>query len=691
MRLPGSVIERKMTNKLRGAFGSFTTTGALQMSFLTTRLGIDELKYLKTARQVLPRNILTIKELMQRDIDDKRVQQQIVNYLTPKSGQFNPVFFPPLVVAILVKSNDIQSSLLDLYPPLELINNKPPRKLDNNEDVWYEERFYGNAFGIRIPLNQEETDVNASDFFHSSELSWDRDMVDMLVIDGQHRLIALKAALGVLEAEEMVRGYEGSRLSPEKTAELGFNSIPVSFIFPPQLYQNNEEIPEQRTLVSVFRQVFVDVNKNAKPVSESRNILLNERDLVAVFTRNVIDTFVTEKKLPKVEPIDATHLPLYTFEWDSPEKKEYQFNDTRAVSTVGILYQIIEELLYTNQKDEIFRTEMGVEEGDPKLDPNINNTEGPNISDVNPENFASWQRLELEKRFNSKWINALIYVFRNIYTSQKLVNNLENKRISLLQEISEQQMNPTPKLSLDYLVGTKDDQKQIETVAKYEHQVGHFNPIVCSAVIQNIKKDFLERQIEEEIREGNFSRLFFSNLGQNQLFKFIFKSVHINISTTTQNTVLKTAEAFVSDFNSIFEHNQGTEKLFDPLMEWNEPIQRLGTQQFKVNNVSGLLKISLAFFPDEGNLSKLFNTLEDWNVFRNRMFEQGLDEISEALKSYLPNTLKYDASLTIITDSEKRRVERDKLTDQRSNEYLMKLSDFVKKHSNSKASFSYLR
>jgi hypothetical protein len=681
MPLPGAKVERKMTDKLRGSFGSFTISGPLQMSFVSSRLKVEDLQLLKTARQILPRRVMTIRELMQRDIDDKRVQNDIVNYLTPKPGQFNPKFFPPLVVAILVRDKNSEH-LAEKYPTLELKDSELVREFDPNDQVWYEEWFYGSAFGLRIPLEDKETITENSEFFHGAELSWNRDQVDLLVIDGQHRLVALKAALGILDEEEVVRGYQESRLSPTELEELGFNSVPVSIIFPPKLYEANDEIPIGRTLVSVFRQVFVDVNKNAKPVSDSVNILLNEQDLIAIFTRNIIESFVTEENLPEEQIISSDSLPLYIFEWDSRDKKEYQINDLRAISSVGILYQIISSLIFYERKDENFRTELNIEEGDPKIDPRLVNAVGPITVDINPENFASWQRLELEQRFKGKWQEAIIYIFRNIFPGKKLVETLEEKRIELLKQKSAEPLNPTPRLSYEYLVGTKTDQFQIEMIAKeYEHPVGRFDPVNCGIAVENIKFKFLNEKIDPQIRGGHFSRLFFSNLGQTQLFEFIFRTLYHNIPSYRSIPVFRIANNFVDDFNNAFSDNLASERLFEPVQVWNTAIQTLGTQQWRQNNVSGLLKISLVFFRDIGAISHFFDSQEGWNSCRGNLYLSGINDIRESLSSRLPNQLRFMSEVTEIADETLRRNKLSELVEQRTNEILNKLNDFVKKHS----------
>ena len=116
MPFPGVRPQPEMTDDIRGAFGSFTLVGPRQISFINTRFATNKLGLLKTARRIIPRELMTIRELMQRDIDDERVRTEIVAYLKPQAGIDSPRFFPPIVVAVLVRDQNAIGRLAVRYP-----------------------------------------------------------------------------------------------------------------------------------------------------------------------------------------------------------------------------------------------------------------------------------------------------------------------------------------------------------------------------------------------------------------------------------------------------------------------------------------------------------------------------------------------------------------------------------------------
>lgn len=685
MALPGRTLDRGMTDRLRGTFGFFTTKGPRRMAYLATRISLDQLRLLKTARQVIPRHVMTVRELMQRDIDDRRVREEIVGYLRPTSGGSAAKYFPPLTLAVLVRETArADAPLGERYPsPHVSDDGRFPRTFDQDDQVHYEERFYGNAFGLRIPIPEEDADVEAGEaLFHGAELCWNRDLVDLLVIDGQHRLVGLKAALGELDAEDLARGYEKVAFSQEELDQLGLHSIAVSIVFPPEMHTSNADLQPNDRLVSVFRQVFVDVNRTAKRVSESRNILLDESDLIAVFTRSVVESFLTEGDLPDDQIVSEDKLPLYAFEWESPEKKEWQINDRRGVCSVGLLYRLIEAILLGEGRDsDRFRNELAIDEGDPKLDPGVVGRDGVLPSDLSPGRFAGWQREVLVERFAERWQIALVTLLRRLYPAARLVEALENQRIELNRQITQEPQDDVARRALDYLIGTPADQEQIEYVAQnYEYRVGRLDPESCARALSIIRDELLTK-IDEELRGKPFARLFFSNLGQTELIRFVFCTLDSNLPSGEEIDRATIAEAFVTDFNGSFEQQGPRLGLFDSEKEWNNlVIHTLGTQSFKHTHVSGLLGLSLSFFDEEGAVGRMFASGEDWNNVRRHLYNEAVESLRKGLAGRLPYQFRYEPDITAISDEAKRRKAIDERVEKRATQILDMLNGFMREH-----------
>ncbi len=93
------------------------------------------------------------------------------------------------------------------------------------------------------------------------------------------------------------------------------------------------------TVVKASRSIFLALNKNARPVTTSRNILLDDYDLIAHFERDVLDA---------VKQQDATSpsaLRLWNFELDAEENKT-ALTSTVAFSGVMHLHFLLERALF---------------------------------------------------------------------------------------------------------------------------------------------------------------------------------------------------------------------------------------------------------------------------------------------------------------------------------------------------------
>jgi DGQHR domain-containing protein len=185
-----------------------------------------------------------VEELFQRDIDDERVVEMARNFLNPDAAQ-RPAFFNSLTVALLVKAN-------------EGFDAPPKNPNDNNE--------FSRSFGpVRISWERDAQNLPALGSFGC--LYWNKLGVHAVAIDGQHRLAALKR-LG--------------KSSGAKTKQLG-----VSIIFLVLDASFGLKADEKRP-VELMRQLFIDLNKHARKVSRSRELLLDDLDPLAVALRRSI-------------------------------------------------------------------------------------------------------------------------------------------------------------------------------------------------------------------------------------------------------------------------------------------------------------------------------------------------------------------------------------------------------------------
>lgn len=675
-----------MDRTVRGTHGRFTSVGNYRLSYLSTRFSIEQLSNLETAREVLPRRLLDVEALMQREIDDERVRNEIVRYLHPKQSGVDAKFFPPILVAILDKDESSDIGISSLYPS-QLVEDdgEIPVRHDEEDSIDYLECYYGDSFAVRRPIADPDASILEGTLDYGTELKWQSDEVHLLVLDGQHRLMALKAAFDLLDDEDKIRGYRNTSLPEEDRDQLGIRSVPVCIIYPPALHEGNNSIEDgsgQENVIEIFRQIFVDVNRNAKTVSEARNILLNERDLTSEFTRSVIKSFANVD-YESEEKVDE-NIPLYCFEWNSPENKEYQINDKRAITSVGVLDRCIKRVLLRAEEKpynlDHFRDELGIETGDNNLDPDVVGKQGVEINKISPTRFSSWQKSPIVNRFEHRWRDAIELVFRMPYPSRNLVSSLEDARVELAELASAEEHNNYAKASLTYLLGSRSDQQKIEYISNSEDEwVGEYSSDACSEAVTNVE-DTID-DVYAEVKNGPFSRLFFSNLGQTELVNFIYGMLMSNVDGGV-NDPSRFGEAFVNDFNESFLDNPSNRLLFDQNQDWNSyVIDSLGTQKYKRKHVKGLLSASLCFFENGCDIVGFFESQDRWDELRKHYLRQTIGSNSSYFRDSISGRLSHEFKYHDDVVKHDRQADRDqarqRLVAERLEDIFEDLYDFI--------------
>lgn len=205
---------------------------------------LQELKPMRERVQVSAlRNLST---LLQRELDDGRVAGSLVPYLQGKTSDVG--FFPGILVA-LVPNGFLESTSKAVYPTPVV---SADATTEDYGELWKLTRFV--AGEKPIALGQLEIDPKGA---------------DLIVLDGQHRANAFRFVTGTFEEADgdtiYSVFYQGAGEPMEFDSEL-----PVTILW----FESAGELDP--TLIS--RQLFVDVNTNAVAVSDSRNILLDDRN-----------------------------------------------------------------------------------------------------------------------------------------------------------------------------------------------------------------------------------------------------------------------------------------------------------------------------------------------------------------------------------------------------------------------------
>ena len=123
-----------------------------------------------------------------------------------------------------------------------------------------------------------------------AKLSYNRQRSVFIIADGQHR------AMAVLALHRQLNGswgdnpfesyYNHITVTPEQVKSI---ELPTCIIYFPDLHEGNSGPREEGIdLNSVCREIFIVVNRNAKRVSKSRELLLDDEDIAAHLMRRTL-------------------------------------------------------------------------------------------------------------------------------------------------------------------------------------------------------------------------------------------------------------------------------------------------------------------------------------------------------------------------------------------------------------------
>lgn len=331
-----------------GTIGTFRVSAddgkfsGIEVRYILTHVTLSEkigqaqlLSMLAPVREVFDLKQLGFEEIMQRDIDDARVSLELIPYLLDTSTAGQIKLFPPIVaVAMPLKPNSKAPE--KLYRKVS--NTRQPSKEHPGID---EVRTTAGGVGEEqfefFQLYQGDKVLT-----EGAELRLSRDNSTLAIVDGQHRAMALLALY-----RNLTEGWSDAKRSPYeefykvwpekeiRSYDLSELQLPVLICTFPQL--DNNETPDN-DVIKAARRVFLTLNKTAKRVSDSRNKLLNDQDIVAECLR------ATLSHIKNLDTKDDTGLRLFNIELDQEGDRTKIAGET-AFSGVSHLYHLIDNIL----------------------------------------------------------------------------------------------------------------------------------------------------------------------------------------------------------------------------------------------------------------------------------------------------------------------------------------------------------
>lgn len=437
-----------------GTIGTFRVSSedgksaGVEVRYLLTHVTLSEkstqaqlLSMLAPVREVFDLKQLGFEEIMQRDIDDARVSLELIPYLldTSTSGQIK--LFPPIVAVAL---------------PLKPKSKAPDyayRKVSRSREEHpdhpgvFEERITAGAVGEEqfefLQLYQGDAPLN-----DGSQLSLARDNCTLAIVDGQHRAMALLALY-----RNLTDGWSDSKRSPYehyykvwpdkeiRSYNLDELQLPVMICTFPQL---DADGTNDIDVVRAARRVFLTLNKTAKRVSDSRNKLLNDQDIVAECLRETLSY------IKDLSTKDDTGFRIWNVELDQ-EGDRVKIASDAAFSGVSHLYHMIDQILMSaapargiESKGKLGAPRKSLSFAYERL--NLKDDLTQEQREVNTKvNYSD----EIAKHFRSKWREYYVPVIDQVFGKLHPFAAYARATINMNQELADRRDTVLEKMLFD--------------------------------------------------------------------------------------------------------------------------------------------------------------------------------------------------------------------------------------------------
>lgn len=339
---------------LEGSTGSFSvgrdagSDQTVEVKYFLTHVGLnlmsgsneELLRHLAPVREVFPSRDLDFNELMQRDIDDARVSSELVPYLLDRKSRDLVKLFPPIVVVVM---------------PVETNANRPAERYAKVTREQRVENGHNSEIVRSGGAGQEMFEfiqplVGGKLFQHDLvRLKLNTNRTRLVIVDGQHRAMALLALYRNLKQDWEDKNkapyrdyYEEWTPNYIRGFELANISLPVMFCTFPAL---DETFEGDYDVIQAARSIFLTLNKTARQVSQSRNRLLDDNDIIALFLRNTLSTIKTRDDI-----LAPTPVRIHNIELDQAHDR-VRLESAIALSGVNHIYYLIEHIMLNRLED----------------------------------------------------------------------------------------------------------------------------------------------------------------------------------------------------------------------------------------------------------------------------------------------------------------------------------------------------
>jgi len=391
---------QKFDKEKIGSFGDFKASKSYELNYLMTTLDINDIDDLSSASDVLSFDDTKFEELIQRDIDYRRVDEQIIqNYL--EKGKDKVIFFPPMLVTPMVVKEG---------KPLEKFKEKNISK-EGEELIINWDNQMQLVFPIcesadeDYPYKVIDNEKNSIAIYnYATTLRYKSKSVKLVVIDGQHRFMALKRIWDDENKRNLIESIK----------------IPLCIFFTPNAVEDDDD-NNTNTLTKSMRQLFVTINSTAKQVSGHFIVLLSDDSLSSYAVRDIANYWKDNDK-------------LFFLEWNEREdRRASQINKKYSITTVKILDTVLKEKLFKKGRTKNILELDKVEKL--WLD-NCKEEDLKDIHDISNDEFSQCMVKEIENQISRQLTPCLDLLFFRPRPYIKRKEQFEKAVTSLEKQIS---------------------------------------------------------------------------------------------------------------------------------------------------------------------------------------------------------------------------------------------------------------
>jgi len=377
---PPSISKSVYQQIFHGIFGQFGTGANTRIFYVQTAIKFRDLEKIKLISDIPGSEKWSIKELFQREVDTKRVEKEIVPYFrdTKKVKFFSPLIITLLPIADLGEGNSIISRT-----PKIIERKGTVEHMSGDYEILEYEGYFRFGYSPGEPWGFVE---------------WNDLNITPVAIDGQHRLCALKYFFSL----------------PSNEADLQSWSIPIVIFSVKPANKAEEHLP----LINVVRNIFIVINKEAKPPSEARQIILNDESINNLCVQELLE-YSHENDVKEIDQRDPEKMPLYLYNWrDISERDDAREDDTTLLRIVELRswlerYVIGEDFSSDGRQKKTF-----------EIDPSspLNHLFNQN----NPLSVSYDDAQKIIEIFKDKIMPGITYLLENIEPYKKLIKNLRS-------------------------------------------------------------------------------------------------------------------------------------------------------------------------------------------------------------------------------------------------------------------------